>query len=82
MKIALAQFNPTVGDLEGNSMRIVNRAERVKRAGPAPACSMQIRDPIFKFQQSFAGSIPRTYDPGGRVNIGGPGTVGYRYFYA
>src|ERR1700687_1996654 len=33
MKIALAQFNPTVGDFEGNSARILNLAEQAKRRG-------------------------------------------------
>jgi NAD+ synthase (glutamine-hydrolysing) len=33
MKIALAQFNPTVGDFEGNSARILNLAEQAKRLG-------------------------------------------------
>ncbi|MGB7849161.1 MAG: NAD+ synthase [Candidatus Acidiferrum sp.] len=31
MKIALAQFNPTVGDFEGNSARILSLAEEAKR---------------------------------------------------
>jgi NAD+ synthase/NAD+ synthase (glutamine-hydrolysing) len=31
MKIALAQFNPTVGDFEGNSSRILQLAEEAKR---------------------------------------------------
>ena len=31
MKIALAQFNPTVGDFPGNSARILNLAERAKQ---------------------------------------------------
>jgi NAD+ synthase (glutamine-hydrolysing) len=31
MKIALAQFNPTVGDFEGNSARILNLAAQAKR---------------------------------------------------
>jgi len=33
MKIALAQFNPTVGDFEGNSTRILALAEQAKRRG-------------------------------------------------
>src|ERR1700758_1190460 len=33
MKIALAQFNPTVGDFEGNSARILDLAEQAKRRG-------------------------------------------------
>src|SRR5260370_18989081 len=33
MKIALAQFNPTVGDFEGNSSRILDLAEQAKRRG-------------------------------------------------
>lgn len=33
MKIALAQFNPTVGDFEGNSSRILALAEQAKRRG-------------------------------------------------
>jgi len=33
MKIALAQFNPTVGDFDGNSSRILNLAEQAKRLG-------------------------------------------------
>ena len=33
MKIALAQFNPTVGDFEGNSARILALAEQAKRRG-------------------------------------------------
>jgi NAD+ synthase (glutamine-hydrolysing) len=33
MKIALAQFNPTVGDFEGNSARILQLAEQAKRLG-------------------------------------------------
>jgi NAD+ synthase/NAD+ synthase (glutamine-hydrolysing) len=33
MKIALAQFNPTVGDFEGNSARILTLAEQAKRLG-------------------------------------------------
>jgi len=33
MKIALAQFNPTVGDFEGNSTQILNLAEQAKRRG-------------------------------------------------
>src|ERR1700739_2733647 len=33
MKIALAQFNPTVGDFEGNSARILHLAEQAKRRG-------------------------------------------------
>lgn len=33
MKIALAQFNPTVGDFEGNSARILELAELAKRRG-------------------------------------------------
>jgi hypothetical protein len=52
------------------------------RANPHTRQSLQIGDPIFIFQQTLARSIPRTYDPCGRVNIGSLGTVGYRYFYA
>ena len=33
MKIALAQFNPTVGDFEGNAARILSLAEDAKRRG-------------------------------------------------
>jgi NAD+ synthase (glutamine-hydrolysing) len=33
MKIALAQFNPTVGDFEGNSARILTLAGQAKRLG-------------------------------------------------
>lgn len=33
MKIALAQFNPTVGDFQGNSARILALAEQAKRRG-------------------------------------------------
>src|ERR1700690_266752 len=33
MKIALAQFNPTVGDFEGNSARILALAEQANRRG-------------------------------------------------
>ncbi len=33
MKIALAQFNPTVGDFEGNAARIVSLAAEAKRRG-------------------------------------------------
>jgi NAD+ synthase (glutamine-hydrolysing) len=33
MKIALAQFNPTVGDFVGNSARIVSLSERAKQRG-------------------------------------------------
>src|ERR1700758_1680049 len=33
MKIALAQFNPTVGDFEGNSARILALAAQAKRRG-------------------------------------------------
>src|SRR5271155_689581 len=33
MKIALAQFNPTVGDFPGNSARILEFAEQAKRLG-------------------------------------------------
>ena len=33
MKIALAQFNPTVGDFEGNSSRILTLAAEAKRRG-------------------------------------------------
>jgi len=33
MKIALAQFNPTVGDFEGNSARILSLAAQAKRLG-------------------------------------------------
>jgi len=33
MKIALAQFNPTVGDFEANSARILNLATQAKRLG-------------------------------------------------
>src|SRR6202142_3382844 len=33
MKIALAQFNPTVGDFEGNSARIVEMACEAKKRG-------------------------------------------------
>ena len=33
MKIALAQFNPTVGDFEGNSSRILTLAEQAKQRG-------------------------------------------------
>jgi NAD+ synthase/NAD+ synthase (glutamine-hydrolysing) len=33
MKLALAQFNPTVGDFEGNSSRILALAEQAKRRG-------------------------------------------------
>jgi NAD+ synthase/NAD+ synthase (glutamine-hydrolysing) len=33
MKIALAQFNPTVGDFEGNSARILDLAEQARRRG-------------------------------------------------
>jgi NAD+ synthase (glutamine-hydrolysing) len=33
MKIALAQFNPTVGDFEGNSARILSLAAEAKRRG-------------------------------------------------
>ena len=33
MKIALAQFNPTVGDFEGNSSRILNLAEKARQRG-------------------------------------------------
>src|SRR5208337_3651049 len=33
MRIALAQFNPTVGDFEGNSSRILTLAAEAKRRG-------------------------------------------------
>jgi NAD+ synthase (glutamine-hydrolysing) len=33
MKIALAQFNPTVGDFDGNSARILSLAEQAKQQG-------------------------------------------------
>src|SRR5262249_47505745 len=33
MKIALAQFNPTVGDFSGNSARITELARRAKKQG-------------------------------------------------
>ena len=33
MKIALAQFNPTVGDFAGNSARILEMANEAKRGG-------------------------------------------------
>ena len=33
MKIALAQFNPTVGDFEGNSARILQIAQQAKSRG-------------------------------------------------
>src|SRR3984893_12131745 len=33
MKIALAQFNPTVGDLSGNSARILSLAEQATKGG-------------------------------------------------
>jgi NAD+ synthase (glutamine-hydrolysing) len=33
MKIALAQFNPTVGDFDGNAARILSLAEQAKRIG-------------------------------------------------
>ena len=33
MKIALAQINPTVGDLKGNSRKIINEIETAKQAG-------------------------------------------------
>jgi NAD+ synthase/NAD+ synthase (glutamine-hydrolysing) len=33
MKIALAQFNPTVGDFAGNSARILNLAEKARQRG-------------------------------------------------
>ena len=33
MLIALAQFNPTVGDFEGNSARILDLANQAKRFG-------------------------------------------------
>src|SRR5271170_4707662 len=33
MKIALAQFNPTVGDFEGNRTRILEMAREAKSAG-------------------------------------------------
>src|SRR5271154_2345981 len=37
MKIALAQFNPTVGDFEGNRARIVDLARQAKSAGAGMA---------------------------------------------
>jgi NAD+ synthase (glutamine-hydrolysing) len=33
MKIALAQFNPTVGDFDGNSARIVEMSREAKSRG-------------------------------------------------
>jgi NAD+ synthase (glutamine-hydrolysing) len=33
MKIALAQFNPTIGDFEGNASRILERARQAKAGG-------------------------------------------------
>src|SRR5215470_6343858 len=33
MKIALAQFNPTVGDFDGNSARILELAKQANRRG-------------------------------------------------
>ena len=33
MKIALAQYNPTVGDFEGNSARILTLAAQAERLG-------------------------------------------------
>ncbi|HYL62293.1 MAG TPA: nitrilase-related carbon-nitrogen hydrolase, partial [Candidatus Methylomirabilis sp.] len=33
MKIALAQFNPTVGDFAGNSARILDLAEKARQRG-------------------------------------------------
>jgi NAD+ synthase (glutamine-hydrolysing) len=33
MKLALAQFNPTVGDFEGNTARILSLAERARQRG-------------------------------------------------
>ncbi len=37
MKIALAQFNPTVGDFSGNSARILDMARQAKQSGAALA---------------------------------------------
>ena len=37
MKIALAQFNPTVGDFDGNAARILEMAHEAKRRGAALA---------------------------------------------
>ena len=33
MKIALAQFNPTIGDFQGNSARILNLARQAQARG-------------------------------------------------
>ena len=33
MKIALAQFNPTIGDFEGNSSRILALAKQARQRG-------------------------------------------------
>ncbi|MFH0886584.1 MAG: nitrilase-related carbon-nitrogen hydrolase, partial [bacterium] len=38
MKIALAQINPTVGDLEGNASKIIKFIDRAKNAGADIVC--------------------------------------------
>jgi len=48
MKLALAQFNPTVGDFAGNTARILALAARAKERGADLAVS-----PSFVFAVTF-----------------------------
>src|SRR5271156_5706645 len=42
MKIALAQFNPTIGDFEGNAKRILELSAEAKKGGPETAVSPEL----------------------------------------
>ena len=81
MKIALAQFNPTVGDFDGNSARILNLAGQAKSGGAEIAvfselclCGYPPQDLIER--PSF---VQRNRDSLARVaaQIGLPSLIGY-----
>src|SRR5580698_6503347 len=60
MKIALAQFNPTVGDFEGNSQRILERNQqelvRLARSIPLPSLVGFVGDAMDKTGKPVANS--------------------------
>lgn len=94
MKLALAQFNPTVGDLEGNAARILAWAEAAHAAGAAllvtpelalcgyPPEDLALRDDFYAENTRVLAELLARLPPGLTLVIGHPLRVGERRYNA
>ena len=82
MRLALAQINPTVGDLSGNADRIIRRLEEAKRAGAALVVTPELalsgyppEDLLFHrgFRRRIEGTMARLADAARGIDL----LVGY-----